>query len=303
MNFAKLTEMRLVRLVHILRPGAVATSHCVVARATALLVLWLLAAGGAYAWGPTAHHIVNTWTIQTLPPEIRSFFEANRQFLVKHANDPDEWMRKDRYERKRHYIYLDKYGIFPFLDLPHSFQRAVEQYGSGRVNRDGVLPWQIGEYSLRLTKALKAGNWEEAKLDAAALAHYVADAHDPLHMTQNYDGQLTRQTGLADRFEVQLLNRYSRFFILRPEDAVKIDDPTEYAFQACLEAHTGMEYIVLADRRARDGLVDYTDDYFDRFYYQVGATVMREINAAARDAGSYWYTAWLNAGRPALPAR
>jgi hypothetical protein len=269
----------------------------------ALLLLRLLPAGSAYAWGPTAHDIVNTWAIHTVPPEIRGFFEANRQFLVEHANDPDEWMKKDRYERKRHYIYLDKYGFFPYLELPHAYQGAVDRYGLGRINRDGVLPWQIGEFSLRLTKALKDNNWEEAKLDAAALAHYVADAHDPLHTTQNFDGQLSRETGLADRYEIRLLDRYSRLFILHPDDAVKIGDPTEYAFQMCLEANTWVDSVILADMRAREGLPDYTDDYFDRFYSQAGHNVMREINEAAHDAGSYWYTAWLNAGRPQLPGR
>lgn len=267
------------------------------------LLLWLCSAGSAPAWGPTAHDIVNTWAVYTLPPEMRGFFEANRQFLVEHANDPDTWIKKDRYERKRHYIYLDTYGIFPYLSLPHAFGRAVEQYGSGRINRDGVLPWQIGEYSLRLTKSLKSGNWDQAKLEAAALAHYVADAHDPLHTTQNFDGQLTGQTGLADRYEIILVDRYSKFFILRPEDAVKVDDPTEYAFQVCLEANTWVDSIILADMRARLGLSGYNEDYYDRFYSQVGRDVMREINAAAHDAGSYWYTAWLNAGQPQLPDR
>jgi len=152
------------------------------------------------------------------------------------------------------------------LGLPHSFRQAVEQYGSGRVNRDGVLPWQVGEHSLRLTEAFKDRNWNQVRLEAAVLAHYVADAHNPLHVTTNFDGQLTRQTGLADRFEIRVLDRYSKFFILHPEDAVKIDDPTEYAFQTCLEAYSGLDSIILADLRAREGLPDYTDEYFDRFY-------------------------------------
>jgi hypothetical protein len=274
-----------------------------IGRLVVVLALWLLIVHPVAAWGPTGHDVVNTWAIQTLPSEMRGFFEANRQFLVEHANDPDVWINKDRYERKRHYIYMDKYGIFPFLGLPHSFKQAVEQYGSGRVNRDGVLPWQVGEYSLRLTEAFKSRNWDQVKLEAAVLAHYVADAHNPLHVTKNFDGQLTRQTGLADRFEIRLLDRYSKFFILHPEDAVKIDDPTEYAFQTCLEAYTSLDSVILADLRAREGLPDYTDEYFDRFYSQIGATVMKAINEAAHDAGSYWYTAWLNAGKPALPGR
>ena len=274
-----------------------------IGRLVAVLALWLWAVYPVAAWGPTAHDIVNTWAIQTLPPEMRGFFEANRQFLVEHANDPDTWMTKDRFERMRHYIYMDKYGIFPFLELPHSFKQAVERYGSGRINRDGSLPWQVGEYSLRLTEAFKSRNWDHVKLDAAVLAYYVADTQDPLHVTKNFDGQLTGQTGLADRFENRLLDRYSKFFILRPEDAAKIDDPTEYAFQTCLVAYTWLDSTILADLRARQGLPDYTDEYFDRFYSQVGSTVMKAMNEAAHDAGSYWYTAWINAGKPGLPRR
>ncbi len=266
------------------------------------LAFWLLSCRLACAWGPTAHRLLNTWAVQTLPPEIRGFFEANRQFLIDHANDPDEWMKKDRYERMRHYIYLDKYGLFPYLSLPHLFRAAVERYGSG-INRDGLLPWRIGEYSLRLTNALKAQNWEEAKLDGAALGHYIADAHDPLNTTQNFDGQLTGQRGLAVRLGVSLIDRYTNFFMLHPEDAAKIDDPTEHAFQIALEANTWVARIILEDRRSLEGLKDFNDDYFDRFYTQVGSAVTQEINAAAHDVGSYWYTAWLNAGRPAPPAR
>jgi hypothetical protein len=268
-----------------------------------VLLLWLAGSGTAWAWGPSAHRLVNSWAVETLPPEIRSFFESNRQFLIEHANDPAEWMTKDRYERKRHYLYLDKYGMFPYLDLPHSFQRAVEKFGSGKINRDGVLPWQIGEYSLRLTNALKAQDWSEAKLDAAILAHYVADAHDPLHTTSNYDGQLTGQAGLAVRFGTSLIDRYQAFFIFRPVPAAKIDDPTEYAFQAVLEANTWVNQVILLDRRAVEAFRDFNDDYFDRFYSQIGSTVVRELNGAAHDTGSYWYTAWLNAGRPSLPER
>lgn len=265
--------------------------------------LWLASERPVLAWGPAGHRLVNNWAVETLPPEMRTFFEANRQFLMDHANDPDDWMKKDRYERMRHYIYLDKYGFFPYLKLPHSFKDAVQQYGSGRIHRDGLLPWTVGDFSLRLTNAFKARDWNAVRIDAAALGHYVADAHDPLHTTQNYDGQLSGQSGLADRFEIRLIERYSNFFIYSPADAAKIDDPTEYAFQMILEANTWVDSIILADRRAFEGLPEYNDDYFDRFYNRVGSTAMREIDGAAADTGSYWYTAWLNAGRPTLPPR
>jgi hypothetical protein len=269
--------------------------------AAALVALWLIAAAPAYAWGPTAHRLVNRWAVDTLPPEIRAFFQANREFLIEHANDPDEAMKKDKHERELHYIYLDKYGIFPYLKLPHLFDKAVEQYGSGHIHRDGMLPWQVGKISLRLTEAFRTQNWEEAKVEAALLGHYVADAHDPLHTTQNYDGQLTGQTGLADRFEIRLVDKFSSFFMFARRDATKIADPTEHAFDMVLETNTWADHVILADREALIGLPDYNEDYYDRFYSRVGSVVVRELSSAANDTGSYWYTAWLNAGRPELP--
>jgi len=269
----------------------------------AVFALCLVHAQRALAWGPIAHDVVATWAVQTLPPEIRPFFENNRQFIVQHVNDSYEMMKTDRYERMRHYIFLDKYGVFPFPNLPHNYYLAKEKFSSWRISRDGMLPWQIGEFSLRLTKDMKAGDWEQVKLDAATLAHYVADAHDPLHTTQNYDGQLSLQSGLSARFDVHIFEHYSKLFVMHPEGAAKIDDPTEYAFQTCLSSHVWVDFILWSDLSAREGLTDYTDEYYDRFYNQVGSTVVREINEAAHDAGSYWYSAWLNAGRPQLPAR
>ena len=268
-----------------------------------VLLIFLAARDAAFAWGPTAHRTVNSLAVDTLPQEVRYFFQANRQFLAEHAVDPNQWMQKDPYERKRHYIYLDKYGTFPYLGLPHGFKAATAKFGSRRVNRDGLLPWHVGEYSLRLTNALKAQKWDEAKLAAAALGHYVADARNPLHTSSNYDGQLTQQGGLAERFGAALIDRFQGFIMFRPAPAAKIEDPTEYAFDTALESHTWVNQIILADRRAVEGLRDFNDDYYDRFYAAIGTIAARELNNAARDTGSYWYTAWLNAGRPQLPGR
>src|SRR5690348_657231 len=104
---------------------------------TAALVA-LPAVAPLYAWGPAAHRLVNNWAVATLPPAVRPFFEAARPLLVEHADDPDEWIRKDPYERSRHYIYLDKYGLFPYIDLPYSYKAAVTKYSGRRVSRNGI---------------------------------------------------------------------------------------------------------------------------------------------------------------------
>jgi hypothetical protein len=164
-----------------------------------------------------------------------------------------------------------------------------------------LLPRQVGVFSARLTDAMRSGNWEQARLIAAQLAGYVAQAFDPFNTTENYDGHAWGQPGVNLRFDTSLVDRYSLFFPLRPNDAAFIPDPTDHAFQDCIKAHSWLEIVLVADRSARTGLSDFTDEYYDRFYSEVGATLIRQLSDAAADVGSYWLTSWTNAGRPPLP--
>jgi len=253
------------------------------------------------AWGSNAHKLVVNKAIDTLPPDIRGFFEANRSDLVQHVTDPLEAETKTPAERRNHFLYLDKYGRFPFTTLPRNYKAAVAKFGKSKLESTGLLPWQIGVYSQKLTEAMKLGRWDDARLDAAILAGYVAEAHDPFNTTENFDGHLSNQTGINERFGSTLIDRFSSFFPLRPNDASFINDPTDHAFDSCLGAHAWIEIILLADLNARQAGKSYDDEYFDRFYNQAAPTLIRQLSDAATDVGSYWLTAWINAGRPQLP--
>jgi hypothetical protein len=253
------------------------------------------------AWGNAAERQIVNKAVDTLPPELRPFFEANRGFLTQHATDPFESLAKNPAERRNHILFLDRYGRFPYESLPRSYKAALAKFGKAKLEASGLLPWQIGVYSEKLTTALKASKWEEAKLAAAHLAYYVSQAHDPFHTTENFDGHLSSQLGVNDRFSTSLVDRYGSFFPLRPNDALFINDPTDHAFDACLSAHAWLEQILLADRRTRAGLPAYNDEFYDRFYSQAAAILIRQLSDASTDVGSYWLTAWINAGRPALP--
>ncbi len=259
---------------------------------------------GALAWGGGGHRQVVSKAIDTLPPEMRPFFEANRDYLAQHVTDPlDALAKNPAAERRYHILLLDHYGRFPFESLPRSYKAAVAKFTKAKLEASGVLPWQIGVYSEKLTNAMRLGKWDEARLDAALLAHFVAEAHDPFNTTENFDGRLSGQPGVDDRFKSRLIDRFSSFFPMRPNDAVYLSDPTDVAFEACLSAHSWLETILLADRRARKGLGDYTDEYYDRFYNQAAAILIRQLSDAATDVGSFWLTAWKNAGSPPLPQR
>jgi hypothetical protein len=273
-------------------------------RALALLAtasLFLMQAPSAAAWGHSGQRLAINKAIESLPPDIRYFFEANRIFLVQHVDDPLDLINTQPAERRRHYLFLDKYGKCPYDTLPRTYKAALSKFGKSKLEASGLLPWQIGVYSEKLTVAMKAGRWDEVRLDAALLASYVAEARDPFNTTENLDGHLTAQTGINERFGTTLIDRYASFFPMRPADASFLSDPTDHAFEACLSSHSRLEAVLLADRNARHGLNSYNDEFYDRFYNQAGEILIRQLSEAASDIGSYWLTAWINAGKPQLP--
>ena len=270
--------------------------------ATAMLALaGLFAPGACFAWGESADRLITNKAIDTLPDEMQGFFGGNRRFLVQHVTDPLDAEGKNPAEARNGFIQLDHYGQFPFAVLPRSYPAALAKYGRKTLETYGLLPWEIGLYSQKLTMALRDHNWDEAQMNAALLAHYVAAAHDPFNTTINYDGKLSDQPGVNERFGTGLVDRYQLFFFVKPNEAAVVRDATNYAFEMTLGAHAWLDNVLLQDRRAHDGLTSYGDEFYDRFYTQSGAILIRQLSDAATDVGSYWMTAWINAGRPALP--
>ncbi len=273
------------------------------AGAAVLLAGLLAVPAPAWAWGPTAVRLIANKAVDTLPQEILPFFEANRNYLVQHVTDPFDTLKKTPSERRNQFIHLDHYGQFPFTSLPRNYNSAVAKFTKRALDTQGLLPWEVGVYSARLTDAFKAHNWEEVRTAAAQLAFYVAQSHDPFNTTVDDDGKQSNQPGANVRFGTHLVDRYQLFFFVHPNEASYFNDPTDRAFEMCLSAHSWLENVLLAERRARRGINDYNDEYYDHFYSQAGAVLIRQISDAATDAGSYWLTAWVNAGRPQLPSR
>jgi hypothetical protein len=271
-------------------------------RHSALLVLllgaWLLP---VEAWEPTGQRLVTAKAIDALPYPLQSFFEAHRQRIVALAADPSQWDAADRKLTHHGFLQLDAYGEFPYNELPRDYNAAVAKFTRKKVTERGVLPWQIGLYSLRLTDAFQEGDPELIIQRAAVLAHYVAEAHDPFNTTRNFDGSRSGQPGADARYARSLVQRYQMFFVIRPAPPFPIKDPTAYAFSMLLEAHSWLQNILLADSQARAEQADYNDAYYDNFYDRVGAILVRQLTHASLNISSYWYTAWLNAGSPPLP--
>ena len=206
----------------------------------------------------------------------------------------------DRAEGPRHFLDIDIYGPYPFEELPHNYDEAVAKFGVEDVTKRGVATWRIAEYTQLLSEAMKSGDTEKIVQTAGALAHYVEDIHMPLHVVKNYNGQLTNQHGVHQRFEDDMVDAYAEQIHLSPETASEIEDPLEAAFDIVLDSYVYADNLLHADRTAKLGEDTYGTPYLEKLFRFSGWIAVQRMNDAATATASYWYTAWLLAGKPKL---
>jgi hypothetical protein len=263
------------------------------------LCLILLLALPLEAWGPRGHELVNQYAIQTLPPELRPFFQAHREWLVANASAPDNWKENDPEEEPHHFIDIERYAR-RFEKMPASREEAVQALGADYVRDSGDLVWYLPLATHKLAAALRARDRDQILHWAVAVAHYAADVCQPLHTTENYDGQLTGQTGVHSRFESLAVSRAAGSLTLDPKPARPLPDVFNAVFAQITRSYRLVDDVLQADRRAAAA-----DPRFDITYASVMASQTRElirqqVEAGATLTGSLWLTAWIEAGRPDL---
>ncbi len=196
--------------------GRLRSFRCTMACAAAAALVIILPAG---AWNANADRLIANQAVNTLPDDIRPFFEANRQYLVQHVTDARDELARDALQSPYHYIDLDRYGPFPFNSLPRDYKAAASKFGRTSIAMHGQIPWQIGLYSARLSDAFRVKNWDAARTAAAFLAYYVAEAHDPFNTTRGHDAHTPPQLRVDHRFDSSLFDRYSLILFHHPTAA------------------------------------------------------------------------------------
>jgi hypothetical protein len=260
------------------------------------------------AWGFNGHRFITDKAIDLLPVEIRPFFQKFRTTIVEHSIDPDTYRTVGfKEEEPRHFLDMDAYGPFPFKDLPHDYKEAVEKRGLDFVVKNGTVPWRAEEIYVELRNAFKALETQgfardNVKLFSSVLSHYVGDAHQPFHAVINYDGQLTNQRGIHSRFETELFDRYKDKLRITPGVVTPIPNAREFMFATLTDSAELVAPILAADLEAVKGRTLYDDGYFAHMYEKTGTIMERRISAAIAGLASLITSAWMDAGKPALPA-
>jgi hypothetical protein len=259
------------------------------------------------AWGFNGHKLIADRAIDLLPPEIRPFFQKYRTTVVEHAIDPDTYRTVGWAEEPpRHFLDMDAYGPFPFTNLPHDYKDAVAARGADFVIKNGLSPWRTQEIYDQLRESFKQLPTspyarDNVKLFSSVIAHYVADAFQPFHAAQNYDGQLTGQNGIHARFETELFDRYQDKLKLAPPPLSPIPNAREFVFATLTDSFTFVDPILAADREATQGREFYDDAYFAKLYEKAGPIMEKRIAGAVSGVASLIAQAWADAGKPALP--
>jgi predicted AlkP superfamily pyrophosphatase or phosphodiesterase len=261
----------------------------------------------ALPWGFTGHRMVAAKAVRTLPDPLRRIFLANADYLIEQAITPD--LQRSGPSDPDHFLDMDAFGAYPFESISPVESENVARFGKDTTAK-GRVPWKIDEVYRSLVQAFRARDLPRVLERAGTLCHFIADAHVPLHATDNYDGQLTGQRGLHARWESDLVerNRLQLEAAVEPGAAQHMADPVALAFEVLRESYLHSLQVLAADRDSVTGrdLAEtpeddrYDDEYYSRLYAREASRLTARLSAAASATGSLWQTAWEEAGRPDL---
>ena len=282
-----------------------------------LLGLLLMIGYKSFCWGFYGHRKINYLACFLLPPEMLLLYKPSIDFISEHAVDPDKRRYAVANEGPRHYIDLDRYGVYPFNDLPRKWNDAIEKYSADTVMRHGIAPWWIQIMFARLTEAFREKDKFKILKLSADIGHYLGDIHVPLHTHSNHNGQFTDQHGIHGFWESRipelLADNKWDFFVGRAD---YISNPLQFTWARILESAAAADSVLKfekelsnkfpADKKYafenRNGTIvrQYSSEYSIAYDKLLNNMIERRMRQSIHAVASFWYSAWVNAGQPDL---
>ncbi|OXA88339.1 zinc dependent phospholipase C family protein [Flavobacterium hercynium] len=273
------------------------------------------------SWGIVGHERINKAAVMALPQPLQVFFYNHIDFITQEASVPDirKYALKYKEENPRHYLDLENFG--PIDSLPKTLEEATKKYDAKFLNDNGILPWFIEDMMAKLTKAFKEKNRAEILFLAADLGHYIGDAHMPLHTSANHDGQLTGQKGIHSLWESRLPELFAKNYKLNVPEAQYYEDVHKATWDLMKDTHSLVKPLLDVDKKLRtatpenqvfvvdaDGKIvkskynsnKFSDEYAAKLHQELNGMVENQMKKAIAATSSFWYTAWVNAGKPDL---
>jgi hypothetical protein len=267
------------------------------------------------AWGFYAHRQLNRLAVFTLPPEMIGFYKKNIEYLTEAAVNPDRRRFAVADEAPRHYIDIDHFGDSAIVKMPRYWKDAVDRYSEDTLKAYGILPWHINAMYYRLRDAFMLNDPRLILSLSADLGHYLADAHVPLHTTENYNGQLTGQEGIHAFWESRLPELFSTQYDFFVGKARHLDNPQREAWKAIEQSHQYLDSVLILEKELTKKFGDkkysfetkgkqtvrvYSVEFSTAYHDALSGMVEHQMRSTIKMIGDFWYTAWVDAGQPDL---
>lgn len=287
-----------------------------------IVILIITCSSLAFAWGVWGHKYINKSAVFALPESMRVFFYNHIDFIVQESPVPDirKYTINDKAEGPRHYIDIE--AFHKSIDsLPQSSKDASAMYPDSVLRKFGLLPWYIQDMMGKLTTAFKEKKTSEILFLAADLGHYLGDAHMPLHTSLNHDGQFTNQQGIHSFWESQVPEQNGESYNFRTADAKYIKDVTKETWRIIKHTHSLVDTLLSVERELKStfpadkiymkndkgGILKnkynspvHTLEYSRAYHNALNGMVEKQLRSAITATSDFWYTAWVNAGKPDL---
>lgn len=267
-------------------------------------------------WGFWAHERINEMAVFTLPQELFAFYKPHINYVAEHAVDPDKRRYAVEGEAPKHYIDIDHYGVHPFDNLPRNWFEAVEKFSEDTLQEYGIVPWHVERMMYWLEDAFREKDVKNILKTTAELGHYISDAHVPLHCTKNYNGQFTDQHGIHGFWESRIPEIMGDNFDYFTGKAQYIPDINEKIWEIVLRSHLMSDSVLTLEKELHNSFPPdqkysyeqrgnatvrvYSRAYSNAYNDLLNNMVERRMRETIINLGSFWLTAWINAGKPDL---
>ena len=273
-------------------------------RIAVTLLTAVMAASPAKAWWGDGHALLAAAGVAATPAEVPAFFRAGTDHVAHLSYDPDLFKNRATphlydAEHPEHFFDVELVEGMALPDDRYAFVEACQRAGV-RPQKVGFLPYALAEWTERLAVAFaEHRRWPDDPVIhskclnyAGFIAHYAADAAQPLHLTIHFDGRVQEdgtvvQKGIHEK--VDGLIQAMGF------------DPIELGTRAKVVALDSLRSGILAQVHSNRTLIDQVYELGphlgDLDSAHVRAFAQDRAVAAASFTASLYLTAWrLSAG-------
>jgi hypothetical protein len=264
-----------------------------------LIIFCTLTITSIFGWGEQGHKLIAAKGVELLPKEM-ALPASYGAFVVEHSVDPDNRKAQDKTEGPKHFIDIDFYKEYNNGTEVLDQEQMIAKY-KDTVTRQGTLPWATLVTYKNLVDAMKSGSPAKIKLYMADLAHYIGDAHQPMHTIMNYNGQLSGQKNIHFRYESDMVdtNLSTIASNILPVGLQPIKDLRSWLFAIVHESNCLQPVLFAADKLSyAESGNQYNNNYYRLLWFYTKFVTIDQFTKASNRLAQVYYFAWVEAGKP-----